>query len=407
MDPMIDPAELSRAFDRPTHGPLAGVVVADFSRVLAGPYATMLLADMGALVVKVESPGGDDTRQWRPPVRGDESTYFLSVNRNKFALSLDFADADDLAIAHRIVARADVMVENFRPGALERFDLDAASVRARHPSLIVASLTGFGAGAGAALPGYDLLAQAASGLMSVTGEPDGTPTKVGVAVVDVLAGLHAAVGILGALHARERGESDRGGAAQGAGQRIEVDLLTSALSGLVNQASAAIAGGATPVRLGNAHPSLAPYEPFPTADGTLVIAVGNDRQFAHLCGVLEAPALADDARFATMPARNAHRELLHALLTEALRSRPAAAWAPLLTDAGVPCGPLNDIAGGIRMAEGLGLEPVVTAGPKGDGVPTVRHPIRYSSGPVDYTKAPPGLDADRERILRWLATDPA
>ncbi|MET2010690.1 CoA transferase [Microbacterium chocolatum] len=395
---MIDAAALSRAFDRPMRGPLAGVVVADFSRVLAGPYATMLLADMGALVVKVESPGGDDTRQWRQPVRGDESTYFLSVNRNKFALSLDFADADDLAIAHRIVARADVMVENFRPGALERFGLDAASVRARHPSLIVASLTGFGRGAGADLPGYDLLAQAASGLMSVTGDPDGPPTKVGVAVVDVLAGLHAAVGILGALHARER---------DGAGQRIEVDLLTSALSGLVNQASAVIAAGASPGRLGNAHPSLAPYEPFATADGTLVIAVGNDRQFAHLCRVLGTPVLAEDPRFATMPARNAHRELLHALLTEALRSRPAAAWAPLLTDAGVPCGPLNDIAGGIRMAEGLGLEPAVTAGPKGDGVPTVRHPIRYSSGPVDYTKAPPGLDADRERILRWLATDPA
>ncbi|MEV8134616.1 CaiB/BaiF CoA transferase family protein [Microbacterium aurantiacum] len=395
---MIDPAVLARAFDRPTHGPLAGVVVADFSRVLAGPYATMLLADMGALVVKVESPGGDDTRRWRPPVRGDESTYFLSVNRNKFALSLDFADAGDLAIAHRIVARADVMVENFRPGALARFGLDAASVRARHPSLIVASLTGFGSGAGAALPGYDLLAQAASGLMSVTGDPDGPPTKVGVAVVDVLAGLHAAVGILGALRARER---------DGEGQRVEVDLLTSALSGLVNQASAVIAAGASPGPLGNAHPSLAPYEPFATADGTLVIAVGNDRQFAQLCEALETPDLVEDARFATMPARNAHREILHTLLTEALRARPAAEWSARLRDAGVPCGPLNDIAGGIRMADELGLDPVVTAGPAENGVPTVRHPIRWSSGDLDYSKAPPERDADRDRILRWLAADSA
>ncbi len=374
-------------------GPLAGIVVADLSRVLAGPYATMLLADLGALVIKVESPAGDDTRRWRPPIAGDESTYFLAANRGKHSIALDFADPEQLAIAHRIVERADVVVENFRPGSLRRFGLDAEALRAARPELIYASITGFGAAGGADLPGYDLLAQAVSGLMSVTGDPDGAPTKVGAALVDVVTGLHAATGILAALHARS---------ATGVGDRIEVNLLSSILSGLANQASAVVAGGVVPRRMGNAHPSLAPYEPFPTADRSLVIAVGNDRQFERLCAALGIPAVADDERFATMPARNAHRDALRAVLVERLRTRSADAWFAVLREAGVPSGPIQDVAGGVRLAEQLGLAPVAMAGPAGAAVPTVRHPVAFERARIDYSQAPPALDADRERVLRWL-----
>lgn len=380
-------------FGRRLDGPLAGIVVADLSRVLAGPYATMLLADLGALVIKVESPAGDDTRRWRPPVAGDESTYFLAANRGKHSIALDFDDPEQLAIAHRIVERADVVVENFRPGSLHRFGLDAETLRAARPELIYASITGFGATGGADLAGYDLLAQAVSGLMSVTGDPDGAPTKVGAALVDVVTGLHAATGILAALHARS---------ATGVGDRIEVNLLSSILSGLVNQASAVVAGGVVPGRMGNAHPSLAPYEPFPTADRSLVIAVGNDRQFERLCAALGIPAVAHDERFATMPARNAHRDALRAVLVERLRTRSADAWFAVLREAGVPSGPIQDIAGGVRLAEQLGLAPVAMAGPAGAAVPTVRHPVAFERARIDYSQAPPALDADRERVLRWL-----
>jgi len=390
---MIPADDLEALFGRPATGPLAGVVVADLSRVLAGPYATMLLADMGALVIKVESPRGDDTRTWVPPVRDGEGTYFLSVNRNKYSIALDFADAEQLAVVHRIVERADVLVENFKPGGLRRFGLDYESLQARHPRLVYASISGFGTAAGIDLPGYDLLAQAVSGLMHVTGEPDGDPTKAGVALVDVITGLHATVGILAALNARH---------ATGRGDHIEVNLLSSILSGLVNQTSAVVAGGVTPGRMGNAHPSLYPYEPFPTADRDLVLAVGNDGQFARLCEVLGMPQLAEDPRYATMGARNAHRDDLRGILSERLRTRGADEWFALLRAVGVPSGPILGVDGGVKFAESLGLEPVAVAG-RGDRViPTVRHPIAYGSAEVDYSQAPPKLDADRERVLEWL-----
>ncbi|WP_243075452.1 CaiB/BaiF CoA-transferase family protein [Microbacterium sp. SS28] len=374
-------------------GPLAGVVVADFSRVLAGPYATMLLADMGALVIKVESPAGDDTRGWTPPMRDGEGTYFLSVNRGKHSIALDFDDPAQLATAHEIVARADVLVENFRPGSLARFGLDYETLSARHPSLVYASITGFGAALGADLPGYDLLAQAVSGLMDLTGAPEGGPTKAGVALVDVVTGLHATAGILAALHARH---------ATGRGDRIEVDLLTSILSGLVNQTSAVVAGGVVPTRMGNAHPSLYPYEPFPTADRDLVIAVGNDGQFARLCSVIGMPLLSSDPRFATMAARNVHRDALRPLLADRLRTRGADEWFEALRIARVPSGPIQTVEGGIHLATRLGLEPVVETGTGERRIPAVRHPIRYGTGEVDYSQAPPLLDADRERVLAWL-----
>src|SRR3954471_6459402 len=270
---------------RPT-GPLAGLLVADFSRILAGPYATMLLADLGAEVVKVESPGGDDTRSWQPPVRDGRATYYLAVNRNKRSVVLDLKDDGDVALARALAGRADVMIENFRPGGLDRFGLGYDDVAAANPGIIYASISGFGTTErGRPLPGYDLIVQAMSGLMSLTGAPDTEPFRSGISVFDVMAGMHASIGILAALNARHE---------TGRGQHVEVNLLASALSGMVNQTSAYVAGGVVPHRMGNNHPSLYPYEPLACADGELVIAVGNDVQFRRLCQVIGAPQLADD-----------------------------------------------------------------------------------------------------------------
>ncbi|MET7969368.1 CoA transferase [Micromonospora sp. NPDC005305] len=371
-------------------GPLSGILVADFSRILAGPYATMLLADLGADVVKVEAPGGDDTRTWQPPVRDGASTYYLGVNRNKRSLVLDLADPDDAVLARRLAARADVMIQNFRPGALRRFGLDHDTVTAANPRLVYASISGFGAAGGADLPGYDLMVQAASGLMSLTGAADGPPYKAGVAVFDVIAGLHAAVGILAALHHR---------AATGAGQHVEVDLLSSALSGLVNHASAHVAAGVVPHRMGNAHPSIVPYEPLPTADGELVVIAANDGQFRTLCQVLGLPGLPDDPRFRRNQDRTAHREALRPMLVAALARKTSAEWFRELRAAGVPCSPINTVADGVALAAGLGLDPVVTAG----GVPGVRHPIGLSAAPPRYDLPPPGLDEHGAELRAWLA----
>ncbi|GGR76603.1 CoA transferase [Micromonospora fulviviridis] len=371
-------------------GPLRGVLVADFSRILAGPYATMLLADLGADVVKVEAPGGDDTRTWQPPVRDGVSTYYLGVNRNKRSLVLDLADPGDAVLARRLAVRADVMIQNFRPGALRRFGLDHDTVTAANPRLVYASISGFGAAGGADLPGYDLMVQAASGLMSLTGAADGPPYKAGVAVFDVIAGLHAAVGILAALHHR---------AATGVGQHVEVDLLSSALSGLVNHTSAHVAAGVVPHRMGNAHPSIVPYEPLPTADGELVVIAGNDGQFGILCQVLGLPGLPDDPRFRRNQDRTAHRDALRPLLVAALARRTSAEWFRELCAAGVPCSPINTVADGLALAEGLGLDPVVTV----DGVPGVRHPIGLSATPPRYDLPPPGLDEHGAELRAWLA----
>src|ERR1700759_5555731 len=264
-------------------GPLNGLLIADFSRILAGPYATMLLADLGAEVIKVEGPGGDDTRTWVPPVRDGISTYYMGVNRNKRSIALDLKAPADLEVAVRLAARADVMIENFRPGGLKRFGLDYDSVSAANEKIVYASISGFGTGAAADFPGYALMVQATSGLMSLTGDPDGPPYRAGISVFDVMAGLHANIGILAALHHRD---------ATGAGQHVEVNLLSSALSGLVNHSSAYVAGGTVPFRMGNAHPSLFPYEPLPTADNDLIVAAGNDGQFRKLCAVLAIPEIA-------------------------------------------------------------------------------------------------------------------
>src|SRR6476620_9810018 len=269
-------------------GPLSGVLVADFSRVLAGPYATMLLADMGAEVVKVESPDGDETRTWTPPDRDGVSTYYLGINRGKRSIALDVRDEGDLVLARELARRADRMIQNFKPGGLAKYGLDAAGARAANPGLVYASISGFGPREGAKVPGYDLMVQAISGLMSLTGAADGPPYRAGISVFDVMAGMHATIGILSALHHR---------AATGRGQHVEVNLLSSALSGLVNHSSGYVAGGTIPFRMGNAHPSLFPYEPLPTSDGELIVIAGNDGQFRTLCQVLDLPDLPDDPRF--------------------------------------------------------------------------------------------------------------
>nr|WP_116180039.1 CoA transferase [Kutzneria buriramensis] len=364
------------------------VVVADFSRVLAGPYCTMLLADLGADVIKVESPHGDDTRQWLPPVDGDGvGTYYLSVNRNKRSVALDLTDPADAEVARELAKRADVLVHNLRPGGMARFGLGYEDVAELNPGVVYCSISGFGPDA--TLPGYDLLVQALSGMMSLTGSPDGPPYRAGVAVIDVMTGLHASTGILAALHHRD---------VTGEGQHVETNLLSAALSSLVNQTSAYVAGGVVPHRMGNEHLSLYPYEPMATGDGELIIAVGNDRQFRRLTKALTVPELADDPRFASMAARNANRGELRPLLLARLSTNSAQEWFRILTDADVPCGPINDVRQGVDLATELGLEPVADAG----GVPTVRNPLTLSATPTRHDLAPPALDEHGAEIRAWL-----
>lgn len=374
--------------------PLAGLLVADFSRVLAGPYATMLLADLGAEVIKVEGPGGDDTRTWKPPVRGDDATYFLAINRNKRSIVLDLTDAEDRAAAQELARRADVLYENFRPGGLVRFGLDYETVAATNPRVIYASISGFGsAPEGAALPGYDLIVQAISGLMSLTGDPSGAAYRAGISVCDVITGLHTAIGVLAALHMRER---------TGRGQHVEASLLGSAMSGLVNQTSAWMAGGVVPYRMGNSHPSLFPYEPLPCSDGDLIITAGNNGQFRKLVEVLGAPELADDPRFANNEDRTAHRGELRPLLVERLRTRTKQEWFRDIIAAGVPCGPINTVDQGVAFAAEVGLDPVVEVGDGDRMVPTARHPVRFSAAEPVYRLPPPRLGEHGEEIRRWL-----
>ncbi|MBA0051682.1 CoA transferase [Streptomyces sp. AJS327] len=364
---------------------LTDLRIVDFSRVLAGPFATMVLADLGATVIKVERPGtGDDTRSWGPPYDdAGQSTYFQAANRNKDSVVLDLRTEEGQAEARRLVAGADVVVENFRPGVMDRLGLDYETLRAESPGLVYCSITGFGSGAGAALPGYDLLVQAVGGLMSITGDPEGEPQKVGVALVDVVCGLFGGVGVLAALRHRER---------TGEGQRVEVDLLSSLLAALVNQGSAYSLAGHVGSRMGNAHPSIAPYELLPTADGELVLAVGNDRQFRSLARVLGRPELADDPRFSGNDLRVTHRVELRELLVAALAARPAAAWTGELTGAGVPAGQVNDIAGAFALAESLGLDPLVDVERADGGVARLtRNPIGLSATPPVYRSAPPAL----------------
>jgi crotonobetainyl-CoA:carnitine CoA-transferase CaiB-like acyl-CoA transferase len=348
---------------------------------------------MGAEVVKVESPTGDDTRTWMPPVRDEVSTYYLAINRNKRSVALDLRDEDDNALARELAGRADVVLENFKPGGLAKYGLDYDTVSAGNPGVVYASISGFGSGGGAKLPGYDLIVQAISGLMSLTGDPDGPPYRAGISVFDVMSGMQATIGILAALQHR---------ATSGTGQHVEVNLLATALSGMVNQTSSYVAGDTVPHRMGNSHPSLFPYEPLPTADGDLIVTAGNDGQFRRLCEVLGCPELVDDPRFARNQDRTANRDELRPLLVERLRTKGRMEWFRELLDAGVACGPINTVAEGVAFAEELGLDPVVRVGEPGEELPSVRNPVTFSATPATYRLPPPELDEHGKEIRTWL-----
>jgi crotonobetainyl-CoA:carnitine CoA-transferase CaiB-like acyl-CoA transferase len=376
----------------PAAGPLAGLLVADFSRVLAGPLATMLLGDLGADVVKVERPdGGDDTRAWGPPWRDGESTYYLGLNRNKRSVALDLADADDRALARTLGERADVLVESFRPGLMASWGLDGDTLRAANPGLVSCSVTAFGSGEAArGLPGYDFLLQAMGGLMAVTGEAGGPPLKAGAAVVDLVCGLLAANGIQAALVERAR---------TGRGRHVEVSLMDSVLATLLNQGSAWVSGGVRPGRRGNRHPSIVPYETYATADRPIAIAAANDRLFARLCGAVGLGELPEDPRFATNEARVANVDAFADALEAVLRERPAAHWVAVLQDAGVPAGPINEVDEAFALADSLGLEPTA----EHDGMPLIRPPLRLDGERPPIRHRPPRLDEHGDDLREWLS----
>ena len=355
----------------------------ELARELAGPLAAMLLGDLGADVIKVERPdGGDDTRAWGPPWRDGESTYYLGLNRNKRSVALDLTDADDRALARTLALRADVLLESFRPGLMASWELDGDTIRRENPGLVSCSVTAFG-GAHAKLPGYDFLLQAMGGLMSVTGEAEGAPVKVGAAVVDLVCGLLAVAGIEAALVERER---------TGAGRHVEVSLLDSVLTSLLNQGSGWVSAGERPQRRGNRHPSIAPYETYQAADRGIAVACGNDRLFARLCEAIGLPDLPGDERFVSNTARVAHIGELGEALETVFKTQPADHWVEVLRAANVPVGPINDVAEAYAMAEELGLEPVVEA----DGVPLARPPIG------SLRRRPPRLDEHGDDIRAWL-----
>ncbi len=385
----------------PPHGapdsPLGGIVVADFSRVLAGPLATMTLADLGARVIKVERPGaGDDTRTWGPPFSATGSTYFESVNRNKESVCLDLADPGDLDVARRLIARADVVVENFKPGGMERLGLGYDEVKKTNPGVVYASISGFGSAAGRDILGYDFVVQALGGLMSITGEADGPPLKAGVALVDVLTAKDAVAGILAALLRRQT---------SGTGARLELNLLSSLQGALANQAQAFLGAGVVPGRLGNAHPSIAPYESLECADGPIAVACGNDGQFRRLAAVIGSPELAGDPRFRDNSLRVANRAALVPLLERQLRRRDAAEWQRRLTEVSVPAGRVGTIADGIALASSLGLEPTIDVfDASGSAVARqVRHPITWTPPIARHNSAPPLLGEQGAAVREWLA----
>ena len=382
------------------NAPLHGIRVVDLSRVLAGPWAGQLLGDFGADVIKVERPHtGDDTRQWGPPWLGSESAYFLSANRNKRSLTADLSTDAGKRIVRELVGEADVVIENFRVGTLARFGLSAEELMVANPGLIVCSISAFGqSGSRAGEPGYDAMVQASAGLMSVTGpapEDGGGPQKVGVAIADIMAGMYAVSAILAALHARS---------ANGRGQHIDVPLYDSQVAWLANQNMNYLIGGSAPGRMGTAHPNLVPYQAFSTADGDLMLAVGNDRQFRRCMMAIGREELADDERFVTNEARIANRKSLVEIIADALMGATTRSWLEVFSEHGVPSGPINDIAevlgGSYAQERGFVRELRNSAG---DRVPLVSNPIDFDATPVTYDRAPPLLGEHTEEVLReWL-----
>ncbi len=373
----------------------------DLTRVLSGPYCTMLLGDMGARVIKVEQPGrGDDTRRWGPPFVAGESSYFLSINRNKESVTLDFKHPDGRAALDALVARADVLVENFRPGTLARLGLDYASLAAAHPRLIYASISGYGqTGPRAAEPGYDAVLQGEGGLMSLTGSAGGPPYRLGVAVVDIVAGMFAAQGILLALIAR--GQTGRG-------QQVDVAMLDSVAALLTYQAGIVFATGQSPGRMGNRHPSIAPYDVFDAADGPLVLAIGNDDQWQRFCRVAGLTALGRDERFTTNEMRVKHYTVLEAPIAAALRTRPRAAWTADLVAAGVPCGPVRPVDEVLADPQLAAREMLASlAHPVAGHVAMLGLPVKLSDTPGALRVAPPTLGQHTDAVLAEIGLDAA
>jgi crotonobetainyl-CoA:carnitine CoA-transferase CaiB-like acyl-CoA transferase len=377
--------------------PLDGLVVADFSRILAGPIVSQQLAHLGARVIKVERPGtGDETRTWHPPIWGELSTYFDGLNSGKESAVHDLDDAEDRSLARTLALRADVLIENFRPGTMDRFGLGATQVMASNPRIVYCSISAFGDhGDAAQLPGVDLLIQAMAGWMHVTGQPDGPPTKAGMALVDLVAGMYATTGILGALYRRD--------GSNGRGDHVKVSLFHAALAGLVNQGSGHLLTGDDPVRDGNRHPSIAPYEPLQAADRPFILAAVNDALFAKTCRAIEREDLIDDPRFATNPDRRRNVVALIAELEAVAVTRPAAEWVRLLTAAGVPCGDINTVAEAFRLAEQLDLD--VVADDAGSGFRQVRSPVVLANTDRFDLSPAPRLDQHGGAIRQWLAND--
>lgn len=379
---------------------LAGIRVIDFSRVLAGPFCTMLLADYGADVVKVENPkGGDDTRQWGPPWAGELSAYYISINRNKRSITLNLKTAEDRETARRLITHADILVENFKVGQMREYGLDYATLAAEHPRLIYCSITGYGqTGPYAQRAGYDFAIQAESGLMAITGPADGQPFKVGVAMSDVTTGLFATHAILAALHYREK---------TGQGQYIDLSLLESQVAALVNVTSNYLISQQRPPRYGNAHPNIVPYQTFEAADGTFVLAVGNDRQFGVVCVHLGCAELATDARFATNPARVVNRGALEAILQPLFRQKPVQAWVDELSALQIPVAPVNNIPDVLHDSHirARGLVHEVTLG---DGTPIemVGPAPQLSQTPPTIRRPPPRLGEHTNEVLHeWLGLE--
>ncbi len=385
-------------------GPLHGLRILDLSRVLAGPSCTQLLGDLGADVIKVERPGsGDDTRGWGPPFLAgpdgeetQESAYFLSTNRNKRSLTLDIAQPEGADLARRLIGRSDVLVENFKAGGLKKYGLSYDDLARDNPGLVYCSITGFGqTGPFAARPGYDFLIQGMGGIMSVTGEPEREPMKVGVAIADLMTGMYASSAILAALHHREK---------TGRGQYIDLALLDTQVAWLANQGLNYLTSGVAPVRLGNEHPNIVPYKVLPCADGYFILAVGNDRQYEAFCRFAGAPELADDARFRTNAARVRQRETLYALLAEITAAKPQDHWVDGLTAAGVPCGPVNTIDQVFAhpQVQARDME-IRMSHPAAQGeISLIGNPIKYSKTPADYRRAPPLLGEHTEEVLAEL-----
>ncbi len=381
-------------------GPLSHIRVLDLSRVLAGPFAAQILGDLGADVIKVERPGaGDDTRRWGPPWlespdgSAREAAYYLSANRNKRSIAIDFRTAEGAALVRRLARRADVVIENYRVGTLARYGLDYESLSADHRGLVYCSVTGFGQdGPWARRPGYDFLIQGLSGLMSITGDPAGPPMKVGVAVADLTTGMFATIAILAAIAHRDR---------TGEGQHIDMALFDTNVGWLANQAMNWLVSGRAPQRQGNAHPNIVPYQDFPTADRRIIVCVGNEGQFARLCEVLGRPDWPADPRFSANEARVAHREILVGLIAERLMEKPADHWLERLEKAGVPSGPIQDVSEAFAHPQAVhrGLRRELRH-PELGAVPTVASPIRLSKTPVSYRLAPPRLGEHTDEILR-------